>query len=163
MSGCPSVRPSVCDHAMWNVEIWHVMLFGNRTIILWVFSTNTIFFLKSMHIKRSINQLTLNRAENQWVDRQMAECNNECFGIMNILMLILKFCDTRLPCDASVVFICSFHLFSFSISVTASRGRTVCDLTGTDCIVVSLLGPYRVECECRPKVPSTETLTLVTW
>lgn len=115
-----------------------------------------------MHIKRSINQLTLNRTENQWEDRQMAECNNECLGIMKILMLILKLCDIRLSCDASVVFTCSFH-FSFSISVTANRGRAVCDLTRTASNVVPLLGLYRVECLCRPKVSCTGTLALVTW
>ena len=116
-----------------------------------------------MHIKRSINQLTLNRTEDQWEDRQMAECNNECLGIMKIFMLILKFCDIRLSCDASVMFTCSFHLFSFSISVTANRGRVACDLTRTACNVVSLLGLYRVECLCRPKVSCTGTLTFVPW
>lgn len=93
----------------------------------------------------------------------MAECNNECLGIMKIFVLILKFCDIRLSSDASVMFTCSFHLFPFSISVTASRGRAMCDLTRTACNVVSLLGLYRVECLCRPKVSCTETLTLVTW
>jgi hypothetical protein len=40
---------------MWNVEIWHVMLFGNRTIMLWVFSTNTkyIFLINAY---KEINQ-----------------------------------------------------------------------------------------------------------
>lgn len=74
-----------------------------------------------------------------------------------------KVCDIRLSYDASVMFTCSFHLFSFSISVTANMGRAVCDLTRTACNVVSLLGLYSVECLCRPKVSCTETLTLVTW
>jgi hypothetical protein len=58
-----------------------------------------------------------------------------------------------------------FLLFIFIAFVWLQPGGEECsnDVTRTHCNVVSLLGLYRVECTCRPKVSSTGILTLITW
>lgn len=79
------------------------------------------FFFQYMHIKGSINQSTLNRTWTQWLDIQLTRPNNGCLNIMKICMLILKLCDSRLPCDISAMFTCFFYLFLLFIALNKTE------------------------------------------
>lgn len=131
MSSCLSVRPWSCYVKCWNMA--HHVIWQSDYFVVGVQHKYDIFF--EINAYKEINQSVDSKQDGKSMGEQTdGRMQQWMFGHNeNFHADFLKFCDIRLSCDASVMFTCSFHLFSFSISVTANRRRAVCDLTRTAC------------------------------